>query len=424
MRNVTMRSSAWLGDSFVSLEFPSAWDLHLIQHAPLTAMSGLEIEQKLRMPLHSTSLSKLVYGRRSVVIIIDDINRPTPTALILPPIIDELIRSGVDLSAISIVVAGGTHQVASAEEIAKKVGPKLPENIRIIAHDMTKDDLVPLGKTSRGTPISVNRFVMEAELKIGVGGIYPHPTAGFSGGSKIVSPGVCGIETARILHENFSQGDIRGKLADNNFRDEVDKIATKVGLEFIVNVIINKDREIVGIFAGHPILAHRDGIRYALQNFTVDSISDADVIIADAYPFDTSFVFAEDRSLWPFANTSPNSSRVVLAACPKGKGTHELDLSVSQRVRRRLMSLSFAELRRLPQRLRNLKALLSRNKLDFLLLTSGLSDTELKQMYSSAEALDSWPSLLQKLRQRHSSSSTRVVLYQSAPLLIDSRKTL
>lgn len=424
MRNVTMRSSAWMSDGLFTLEFPSTWDLHLIQHAPLTAMSGPEIEQKLRMPVHSTALSKLAYGRKSVAIIIDDITRPTPIALLLPPIIDELIRGGVDRNSISIVVAGGTHQVASAEDIAKKAEPKLLGNIKVSAHDMNKDDLVYLGKTSRGTPISVNRVVMEADLKIGVGGIYPHPAAGFSGGSKIVGPGVCGIETARILHENFSQGDIRGKLTENKFRDEVDKIALKVGLEFIVNVIINQDREIVGTFAGHPIRAHRDGVRFALQHFTVDSISDADVIIADAYPFDTSFVFAEDRGLWPFANTSRNASRVLLAACPIGKGTHELNLSLSQRVRRRLMSISIAELRRLPQRLRNLKAILARKKLDFLLLTSGLSDTELKQMYSSAEALDSWSSLLQKLRQRHSSSGIRVVLYQSAPLLIDSRKTL
>lgn len=158
------------------------------------------MREKLNRPIGSLPLREIAKGKTRAVIIVDDLTRPTPAADLLPLLIAELGQAGLNEQAITILLAGGTHPPASAEEMRKKVGTNLSPAVRVMAHDR-RGDLIDLGKSPAGLPIWVNRTVMECNLKIGVGCIYPHPIAGFSGGAKIVLPAICGVETIRMMHD-------------------------------------------------------------------------------------------------------------------------------------------------------------------------------------------------------------------------------
>jgi lactate racemase len=418
MAKIRLKSAAWYGDSALELDMPEEWVIEERAPQPLPALSADGIRAALAAPIGARPLEAIARGRRSGVIIIDDITRPTPTALLLPPVIAALRAAGIERNKILVMVAGGTHDAATAADVAKKVGSDL-DGIDVVAHDMRASRLEDLGTSPCGIPITVNAQVAAADVTIGIGGIYPHPAAGFSGGSKIVAPGVCGFETASQLHDTLPKAG-RGNTAANAFRNEVDAIAGRIGLDFIVNAVLNQDRQVGALFCGDTVAAHGAGMRFARDVYAVDPADHADIVIADAYPFDTYLHFALDRAFWPFAGTPPQALRIGIAACPAGIGAHELDVSLRQRLRQRLMQVGVAELARLPQRWRNLRDLLRKQRLEMLLFSPGINRSEPAAAKVRGELFETWPMLTSEVRRRRP-EACRVVLYRCAPLLIPVR---
>ena len=173
-----------------------------------------------------------------------------------------LEAAGVERGGISILIAGGSHRPMTEDELRAKVGHQVFESVPVFNHEYAnKEKLVYLGDTANGTPIWINKMVFEADLVLAVGGIVPHRYCGWSGGGKIIQPGVCGEETTIATHlmitkdESITLGNI-----DNPVRAEIDEIALKAGLKFIVNVIMDADQRVVGLVAGDPIKAHRSGV--------------------------------------------------------------------------------------------------------------------------------------------------------------------
>jgi nickel-dependent lactate racemase len=425
LKEVELLSAAWYGDKPITINFPSSWDIRVVSGENAPAITDDQIREKINNPIGSPRLSDLALKRNRAVIIIDDITRPTPTAKLIPFILEELKHAGINEDSTIIVVATGTHKSASREDIIKKVGEDIAHSIKVIPHDC-RQGLVHLGKSSRETPIYVNQAVMECDLKIGVGGIYPHTGAGFSGGSKIVMPGVCGVETARYTHYYIRGAHQRGKL-ESDFRLEIEEIASKIGLDFIVNVVLNQERDIVGLFAGDRILAHRQGVKFATELYRVNPVEDADIIIADLYPFDTSLLFATRKGYGPLMDGKNKSSRIAIAACPMGLGFHSLTplfKSVSSRLIYRLKYICLKEFLHLGSKIGVLKKIFIRRHHDLMVLSPGITEEELKTEFPNARLFSTWSELLDELESRYRNLPVKVVVYRCSPLQIPMQKGL
>ncbi|HIE14449.1 TPA: nickel-dependent lactate racemase, partial [Candidatus Bathyarchaeota archaeon] len=226
---------------------------------------------------------------KKTVILCDDYTRPTPAHRVMPLLLDMLNEAGITDSNIRIVMALGTHRPMTEEEIIKKVGAEVYERVEVLNHDWRDEkSLVSLGKTINGTPITVNKHVVEADLKIGVGYIVPHRVSGYSGGAKIVQPGVCGGDTTGYTHwlsARFKGEEILG-VAENPVRHEIEEVARRVGLDFIVNTVLNAKGEIVNVVAGDFIKAHRKGVEEAKRIYGVEIPSKAEVVVCDSHPCD------------------------------------------------------------------------------------------------------------------------------------------
>ena len=403
MTAIHLRTKAWFGDESLTIDLPDSW--HVSQAAPQDepALTDNQMRRLLAQPIGASPLSELARTRTRAAIVTDDLTRPTPAADLIPLLIEELKRGGMAESAMTIIVAGGTHPPEAPEALAKKVGVRAAQTIKVIPHDCC-GDLVDLGVSPAGLPLLVNRTLMSCDLKIGVGCIYPHPIAGFSGGAKIILPAVCGAETTRMMHDYLRGARERGGSVHTELRRDMVAVARTVGLDFIANVVLNRERRISGLFAGDLVLAHERGIESARMMYEASLIPEADVVIADMYPFDTSWQFAHDRGLWPFDGAQKKVSRVVIAACPLGVGKHDLfpvENAFWTRVARRVRHFRFGDFRHPTDTLRTMAKLIREKQQPLMVLSSGLKQNGLKRVFPHAQVFGEWGAVLATLLARH-----------------------
>jgi nickel-dependent lactate racemase len=237
----------------------------------------------LQSPSGSDRLRDLAKGKETVTILVSDYTRAIPANQLLPPVVDELINAGIKESSINIIIACGTHRPSSPGEIVNIIGEEWVERLSVANHDsQDKSTLKFMGETSRHTPVWINKFVIQSDLRIALGQIEIHEFAGFSGGAKSILPGVSGEETVKanhspgmIGHEKAGPGIIKG----NPVRDDMEEAATMVGLDFIVNVTRTMDQHINGVFAGDIQEAHRQGVNFLKSYSTVELLTKPDVIV-------------------------------------------------------------------------------------------------------------------------------------------------
>lgn len=246
------------------------------------------VRQALERPFGSPRLAELATGARQVVIVVDDMTRPTPVHLLLPPVLDELAGAGVQDENIIVLVANGTHRPMTWAELMSKVGVEAMRRVRVENHMFDDlDDLVDLGTTPSGIPVTVNRLVAEADLVIGIGNIVPHRYCGWAGGAKIIQPGVSGEATTAATHLMITRyPDVGLGTVDNTVRSEIESVGDQVGLRFIVNTVLNRNQEVVDVFAGDFRTAFRAGVDRAREVFGAPFREQADVVVASAHPSD------------------------------------------------------------------------------------------------------------------------------------------
>lgn len=416
---VELLTSAWHGDLPMTLSFPAMWDVSMIGRDDIPPLDGTAIRDRIAHPLGTKRLFELASERKRAVILVDDITRPTPAADLLPPILSELERGGIGPDSTTIVIAGGAHHKASPEEICKKVGERVAREYRVVPHD-PECNLVFLGKTILGTPVYVNRIVAESDLRVGVGSICPHEWSGFSGGAKIFAPGVCGTSTIRHLHDYFRGARFPGQAADSEIRREIAAVGALMGPDFIVDVVLNHRRETAELVAGDVLLAYRKGAEAASVLYGANAPGNADVVVADAYPFDVSLHYV-CRAFHPFSAARRGATKVLVAGCPQGKGYHELGpvtRSFASRIVRRLKAFRFGQGGHLAAAVNGLRRKRVRRGLDFLLYCPGISGDDLKAMYPAATLYRRWEDLADELVRRHGTALVSVAVYRCAPLLL------
>jgi nickel-dependent lactate racemase len=285
----------WGLDDTLELSLPAEWDLMGVfepARVPPVPDVADAVRRALALPTGSPRLVDLARGAKRVAILVDDLSRPTPAHLMLPPVLDELAAAGIVRSAITIVLALGTHRPMTAGDVARKVGAELSASIAWENHDYaSKDKNVYLGRTSRGTAVWVNRTVASADLTVSIGVIEPHVIAGFGGGYKNLIPGVAGAETIAGTHTlNLTPGTYRmtGRSPDvNPMRLDLEEGAALLRrLFFLVNAILDARLQMVHVVAGHPVTAHREGSALSAGMCAVKMPRLADVVIAGSYPMD------------------------------------------------------------------------------------------------------------------------------------------
>ena len=245
------------------------------------------IREALENPIGTGKLETLLKPEHSVVIMVDDITRPTPAAMILPFIMNKIHSVGIPDAAVTIFMGMGTHRPMTEEELRIKLGDDVRERYTVINRDYREGDFVDLGHTESGTPIEINREILDADFTITVGNVIPHISAGWGGGSKMILPGVCSQKTTDMMH--LMACIVQPVLEvigtrDNKPRAEMDAIAKKIGLDFIVNTVMDEDKNLLGVFAGHFVEAHRKATELAEKVMVVPIPAQADVLIVSANP--------------------------------------------------------------------------------------------------------------------------------------------
>ena len=224
------------------------------------------IAEKLANPTGTPALAELAKGRNSCCIVICDITRPVPNQTIAEAMLPILESAGIARNEIFFLVATGMHRPSTEAERLEMLGSEIVANYRIEDHYGTRlEEHAYLGTTDRGIPAWIDKRYVQADLKITVGLIEPHLMAGYSGGRKLICPGLAALETVKVWHGpsllEHPKADC-GFLEGNPVHEENTKIALLAGCDFIVNVTINSSRQITSVHAGDMIEAFHEGVRF------------------------------------------------------------------------------------------------------------------------------------------------------------------
>ncbi|ADW69468.1 lactate racemase domain-containing protein [Granulicella tundricola] len=308
------------GPSYMLVESRSAQPLA----DPLQAL-----DHALDFPVAGPSLLTLAEGKKTAAISICDITRPAPNWMTLPPLLKRLHAAGIPVEGVTILIATGLHRPATTDEIRRIVGEDIAAKYRIVNHDAKDfDQHLSLGTTSRGTPVYIDSRFMQADLHITLGFIEQHLMLGFSGGRKLVAPGVASQETIKVIHSPRFMREpnaTEGHTSDNPLHLELLEIARMVRHDFMLDVTLTKTREISGVFAGEPVQAHAAGVRF-LQHTSLEKLPKlADVVITSAagYPLDLTFYQIVKGITAAQHIAKPGGKILILAECSEGAGSPE-----------------------------------------------------------------------------------------------------
>lgn len=268
----------------------------------------------------------MAIGKKKAVIIFDDMTRPTRTFDIAPVILDELHAAGLKEDDITFVCALGTHGALTMADFRKKLGSKIIEKYRVFNHNIY-ENCVNVGKTKHGTPVLFNREVMAADLKIGISLVAAHVSAGFSGGGKLLLPGIAHIDSICHFHSNVATMGMNttgmGCHSGNILREEINEAAAMAKVDFFVNMVVNGRGETTNIFAGDLYLAHNQAVIKAKQTYlTVKRPINKDLVIANVFskPNENLIAFF----LGATSLKESGGTVVVIANSPEGQVPHYL----------------------------------------------------------------------------------------------------
>jgi nickel-dependent lactate racemase len=279
------------------------------------------IREAFSHPIGSDPIQQMLKGREKVLIVVDDYTRSTPIQIVLPQLINQSKEAGIKPEDIKILVALGTHRSMTEEEIVKKFGKDIPKQYSILNHPWwDPSQLTYVGETEKGTPIFVNRIVKEVDFIVGIGQIVPHRVSGFSGGGNIIQPGICGEETTGKTHwlsAQFKGREILGKI-ENPVKEEIEQVAQRVGLKWILNTIQDGSGRLVQVVAGDPIQAYQKGAKRSSEIYQSKLPQEADIVVADSYPYDSDLWLAAKGIYASELAVKQGGIVILITLCPEG----------------------------------------------------------------------------------------------------------
>jgi len=319
------------GKSGLLARIPDTTPVHVLSMAgaPPVEDAGAALRSLLARPIGSAPLSDLCRARKSACIVLCDITRPVPNAILLPPLLETVEASGIPRERITLLIATGLHRPSTAAEREQIVGPDILARYRIVDHHAREESEQRfLGTTGRGTPVAIDRVYCDAELKITTGFIEPHLMAGFSGGRKLIAPGCAGEATIKALHSPafLEHPSCReGSIDANVLHHELLEISRMAGHDFIVNVALNEEHRITGLFAGDPLQAHAAGVAFVRKAVRAPLEKPADIVITTSagYPLDLTYYQAVKGMTGALPAVRKGGVLILAAECAEGLGSPE-----------------------------------------------------------------------------------------------------
>ena len=280
-----------------------------------------EVTRAINNPIGTQRLSKIVHPGEKVAIVTSDITRPMPSSLVLPIVIQELTDAGIKLEDITVVFALGSHRKQTEEERKYIVSEEIFSKVKCI--DSDPDVCIHLGSSNNGTPIDIFETVANADRRICLGNIEFHYFAGYSGGAKALMPGVSSRAAIQANHSGMVKNEAKaGELDSNPVRIDIEEVVKFVPIDFILNVVLDEDKNIIKAVAGHYVEAHREGCRFLDKLYKIQIPERADIVVT------TPGGYPKDINLYQAQKALDNSKHAVkeggiiilLASCNEGLG--------------------------------------------------------------------------------------------------------
>ncbi|MHB1037373.1 MAG: nickel-dependent lactate racemase family protein [Pirellulales bacterium] len=326
-----MRVHLEYGRTGLDVELPDERVVGSLTYQPAEPLADPEssLRECLARPVGTPSLAELARGRWNACVVISDVTRPVPNHLILPPILQTLEASGIPRDKITLLVATGLHRPNLGDELIEMVGREIFERYRIENHHgQNLAEHAHLGTSPRGVPVWIDRRYLEADLKITTGLIEPHLMAGFSGGRKLICPGLAALETVRVWHgPKFLESPSAdcGILGGNPVHEENTWIGRRAGCDFIVNTVIDAQRRPLAFVAGDMEAAFERGVAFVRGVVTATLPAPADIVVTSAagYPLDATFYQAIKGLAGALAVVKPGGTIILAAGLSEGIGSPE-----------------------------------------------------------------------------------------------------
>jgi nickel-dependent lactate racemase len=322
------------GENGLDLEFPETANFVGVlypQEAEVLPVPQASVLQSLLKPIESEPLKKLARDKTDAVIVISDITRPVPNTLLLPIIIGQLEEAGIPSDKITILIATGIHRPNEGKELERLVGKEIATSYRIINHfSKNQDEMQLVGEIGDGVPALVNKHYLAADLKILTGFIEPHMWAGFSGGRKSILPGISSVKTLEFMHgpEMVAHPQTRyGILEGNPFHEAGLAIMAQAGADFIVNVTLDTNKKVTGVFSGHPVKAHLAGVEFLSRHCvrSLDEPLDFVVTTNAGSPLDCN-LYQSSKGISGVAGATREGGVILIATeCLEGFGSEEYE---------------------------------------------------------------------------------------------------
>jgi nickel-dependent lactate racemase len=326
-----MKIHVAFGKQGLSLELPEGPRYHVVKVHSAPPLPNVEqaLGAALDTPVAALPLMELAKGKKTAALSVCDITRPAPNRITLPPVLERLHRAGIAPENVTLCIATGLHRAATEDELRTILGPKIAAAYKIVNHDARDRQRHRfVGATKRGTPVYIDERFMAAELHITLGFIEQHLMLGFSGGRKLVAPGLAGQETIKALHSPRFMREARateGSIRDNPLHAELLEVARMARHDFMLDVTLTKTREISGVFAGEPVAAHDAGVEF-LQASSVEYLPeyvDAVITTAAGHPLDLTFYQTIKGVTAVQHILKPGGKILILSECSEGVGSAE-----------------------------------------------------------------------------------------------------
>jgi len=331
------------GKGHLPVRIPADVEATIVRKKPLPKLhdAAAAIRQALDQPVGARPFREIARGKKSACILICDITRPVPNHLFLRPMIEDLMASGMAADKITVLVATGLHRPNEGAELAELVGdPWVLKTVRVENHHARNDeDHVDLGRTpTRGMPVKIDRRFVEAEVRVATGLVEPHFMAGYSGGRKVITPGVAHADTIRTFHNAQYVEDplaTGGNLDGNPLHEEQLEIVKMIGECHGLNTVIDENRDLVFVSFGEIIASHMAAVEVA-RGFTevgVPRLFKTIVTSAAGYPLDKTYYQTVKAMVIPLKILEPGGTLIIASECSEGFGSHEFQQSHANLVR-------------------------------------------------------------------------------------------
>lgn len=315
-QSLTLTTHEWYGDIDERLDLPIEWKVETIHNGTQSQpeLTINEMRKAIQNPIGTKPLREIAAGKKTAVILFDDLSRPTPANIIAPLVIEELHAGGIKDENILFISMIGSHWAMTHDEVQAKLGFDIVDKYPWMNHNLI-DNFAKLGKTSGGIPVEVNYYFHAADVKVAMGNLKKHSHPGYSGGAKAIIPGVSSINSIQFFHTNTMDGKT-GSIFHNKARDNMEEYANIAGLDFVTQSVGNGHRKIIRLWSGDVREAFRRGVPEAVKLYQTEPVKDADVVIANGYPY-----AIEEYGKFDWANWSlrPGGTAITIFQMPLGR---------------------------------------------------------------------------------------------------------